>query len=108
MPPQTMAWLLIWANDLEGFVSSDDIDWNESGIRAIRQYKAGDEVEVKVIDINPNRDRVTLGIKQLQEDPFMSLPGKGKIVTCTVSKIQDNGVEVHINDDPSLISLYAS
>jgi len=87
-------------NDVDGMVHMSDIDWNEPGEKAIQAYKKGDEVSAKVLDIDIEKERISLGIKQMSEDPFAGANElkKGAVVTCTVTAIQDAGVDVEITD----------
>ncbi|MBO0332788.1 30S ribosomal protein S1 [Sneathiella sp. CAU 1612] len=87
-------------NDVDGMVHMSDIDWTQPGEQAIQEYKKGDTVKAKVLDIDVEKERVSLGIKQLSEDPFAGAAEmrKGAVVTCTVSKIQDAGLDVEISE----------
>ena len=87
-------------NDVDGMVHMSDIDWSQPGEQAIQAYKKGDTVKAKVLDIDVEKERVSLGIKQLSEDPFAGAAElkKGAVVTCTVSKIQDAGLDVEVSD----------
>ncbi len=85
-------------SDVDGMVHMSDIDWSEPGETAIQSYKKGDEVEAKVLDIDIEKERISLGIKQLGEDPFAGATElkKGAVVTCTVTATQDAGIEVEV------------
>ncbi len=83
--------------DIDGMVHLSDIDWAKAGDEAINDYKKGDEVEVKILGVDLEKERISLGIKQLSDDPFESgAEGlkRGDVVTCTVSVVTDNGIEV--------------
>ena len=85
--------------DVDGMAHSSDLDWNLSGDEALKQYKKGDRIKVKVLDIDPDKERVALGVKQLTGDPFESAMGKfkkGEVVTCTIISIVDAGLEVSL------------
>jgi small subunit ribosomal protein S1 len=87
--------------DIDGMVHLSDIDWNKSGEEAIKAYKKGDMVKVKVLDVDLEKERISLGIKQLQSDPFEQASAdlkKGDIVTCTVTQVLEGGLEVALND----------
>jgi len=87
--------------DIDGMVHLSDIDWEKAGEEAIKAYKKGDKVKVKVLDTDVEKERISLGIKQLTNDPFESaISGfkKGDVVTGTVSAVQDNGVELTLAD----------
>jgi small subunit ribosomal protein S1 len=89
------------SGEIDGMVHLSDIDWNRSGEEAIAEFKKGDVVKAKVLDVDIEKERVSLGIKQLADDPFASGIGdikKGDTVTCTVSAVLDNGIEVKVND----------
>jgi len=85
--------------DIDGMVHLSDLSWDKSGDEAVKAYNKGDMVRAKVLDIDMEKERVSLGIKQLSEDPFESAAGdlkKGDSVTCTVTKVVENGVEVTV------------
>ncbi len=89
------------AGDIDGMVHLSDLDWERSGEEAIQDYKKGDMVRAKVLDIDTEKERISLGVKQLSEDPFESGAAtirKGAIVTCTVTQLTDNGIEVTVGD----------
>jgi small subunit ribosomal protein S1 len=86
--------------DIDGMVHLSDLDWNRSGEEAIQGYNKGDMVKVKVLDVDVEKERISLGIKQLTDDPFEGKAGeinKGAIVTCTVKAITDKGIEVDVD-----------
>ena len=86
--------------DLDGMVHLSDLDWNRPGEQAIKDFKKGDRVRACVLDVDAEKERISLGIKQLQGDPLESglkSLKKGDIVTCTVSAMQENGIEVTIH-----------
>ncbi len=87
--------------DIDGMVHMSDISWRKSGEDAIADYKKGDVVKVKVLDVDVTKERISLGIKQLREDPVeggMKSIRKGAVVTCTVSRVLDSGIEVMANE----------
>jgi small subunit ribosomal protein S1 len=87
--------------EIDGMVHLSDLDWNEPGEQAIAKYNKGDVVKAKVLDVDVDKERISLGIKQLGDDPFAAGIGdikKGATVTCTVSAVLDNGIEVKVND----------
>jgi len=87
--------------DIDGMVHFSDLDWNLPGEEAVKAYKKGDAVKVKVLDVDVNKERISLGIKQLSEDPFAGSAQhvkKGDVVTCTVHQVLDNGIEVQLTD----------
>jgi small subunit ribosomal protein S1 len=89
------------APEIDGMVHMSDISWDEAGETAINQYEKGAMVTARVLDVDVEKERISLGIKQLQEDPFaesLSKVKKGEIVTCIVTAVQANGIEVKVDD----------
>ena len=87
--------------DIDGMIHMSDIDWNVTGEDALKKYKKGDKVKFKVLETDVAKERINLGIKQMQQDPFAAAVGtvkKGDVVTCTITAVTDNGLEVQIND----------
>ncbi|MGB4100545.1 MAG: 30S ribosomal protein S1 [Alphaproteobacteria bacterium] len=87
--------------DIDGMVHMSDISWNKAGEDAIKDYAKGQQVKVKILDIDPEKERISLGIKQLSNDPFESVAvnfKKGDVVTCTVTATQEGGIEVSLGD----------
>jgi small subunit ribosomal protein S1 len=87
--------------EIDGMVHMSDLDWSKSGEEAIAEYKKGDQVKVKVLDVDVEKERISLGIKQLQSDPFEAAAAglkKGDVVTCTVTAVTDGGIEVAVGD----------
>jgi len=87
--------------EIDGMVHMSDLDWNKAPEEAIQEYKRGEVVRVKVLDVDTDKERISLGIKQLTSDPFETAAAtvkKGDIVTCTITAITDNGVEVAVGD----------
>ena len=86
---------------IDGMVHMSDIDWTKPSEEAISAYNKGDTVEAKVLDIDVEKERISLGIKQLTDDPFQSLAElkKGDTVTCSVAAVRDNGIEVTVGGD---------
>jgi small subunit ribosomal protein S1 len=87
-------------NGVDGMVHMSDLDWSTSGEAALAKYKKGDVVEAAILDVDINKERISLGIKQLQADPFESVGNlkKGSVVTATVAAITDGGIEVTLGD----------
>ena len=82
-------------------VHLSDLSWDKAGDEAIRDYKKGDLVKVKVLDVDIDKERISLGIKQLANDPFEKVGAvakKGDVVTVIVAGIQDNGIDVTVQD----------
>ena len=87
--------------NVDGMVHMSDLDWSRSGEEAMRDYKKGDHVKAVVLDVDTDKERISLGIKQLSDDPFAVSKGlrKGNTVTCTVAAVHDNGLEVTMAND---------
>ncbi|MGB2062197.1 MAG: 30S ribosomal protein S1 [Candidatus Puniceispirillales bacterium] len=89
-------------DDIDGLVHLTDISWDVQGDEAIQSYKKGDSVKAKVLEVDVDKERVSLGIKQLTEDTVgetLANIKKGDIVTCTISKVTDGGLEVSVSDN---------
>ncbi|WP_035581865.1 30S ribosomal protein S1 [Hyphomonas jannaschiana] len=88
--------------DLDGMVHINDISWDQSGDQAIEAYNKGDVVKAKVLDVDVDKERISLGIKQLAGDPMESLNTggvkRGATVTCTVTEITSGGIEVEFGE----------
>jgi small subunit ribosomal protein S1 len=85
--------------DIDGMVHLSDLDWKKPGEQAIADYHKGDMVKVRVLDVDAEKERISLGIKQLQADPLESGAAqikKGDVVTCTVTGTTDGGIEVEM------------
>ena len=94
--------------DVDGMVHLSDLDWTRPGEQVIEEYKKGDKVRAKVLDVDIEKERIALGVKQLASDPFSTAkkPGeeasegdlrKGMVVTCEVLEIKEGGLEVKIS-----------
>lgn len=87
-------------NDIDGMIHTSDLSWDKTSEEAIKDYKKGMVVKAKILDIDVEKERISLGIKQLTEDPLAGSADslkKGEIVTCVVSAIDDKGIEVDVN-----------
>lgn len=87
--------------DIDGMVHMSDLSWDETGEEAMKHYEKGQVVKAKVLDVDVEKERISLGIKQLQEDPaadVLTSVQKGAVVTCTVTAVQSNGIEVKVDD----------
>jgi small subunit ribosomal protein S1 len=85
--------------DIDGMVHLSDLDWATPGEQAIQSYKKGDVVKAKVLDVDVEKERISLGIKQLSSDPYQDAVAsikKGDVVTCTVTAVTENGLEVTV------------
>ena len=93
--------------DIDGMVHLSDLDWSRPGEQAIEDYKKGDTVRAKVLDVDVEKERIAIGVKQLASDPFAAKKTgdeggaegdlrKGSVVTCEVVEVKDGGIEVKI------------
>ncbi len=90
-------------NDVDGMVHLSDLDWARPGEEVLAEYNKGDMVKAIVLDVDSDKERISLGIKQLTDDPFASAKSKrkGETVTCTVTAVNDKGIEVSVGDSGS-------
>ncbi len=87
---------------IDGLVHMSDISWTETGEAAIRNYKRGDEVETVILAVDAERERISLGIKQLEQDPFqnyLAVHEKGSIVTGVIKEVDAKGAVVTLADN---------
>jgi small subunit ribosomal protein S1 len=87
---------------IDGLVHLSDISWNETGEEAVRNYKKGDEIETVILSIDPERERISLGIKQLEEDAFslyVSDNDRGSLVTGKVTEVDAKGAVIKLSDE---------
>jgi small subunit ribosomal protein S1 len=87
--------------DIDGMVHLSDLDWARPGEEVVADFKKGDQVKVKVLDVDVEKERISLGIKQLSDDPYeesLSKLKKGDVVTCTVTIVTENGLDVTTAD----------
>ena len=90
------------AGDIDGMVHLSDLSWSATGEEAINDFTKGDMVKAKVLDVDVEKERISLGIKQLSEDTVgAALSGvkKGEVVTCEITQITTGGIEVKVNGD---------
>jgi len=86
---------------IDGLIHLSDISWNAAGEEAIHSYKKGDELEAVVLAVDPERERISLGVKQLDQDPFSSYVAnnpKGTIVKGTIKEVDAKGAIVELAD----------
>ena len=86
---------------IDGLVHLSDISWNVAGEEAVREYKKGDEIAAVVLQVDAERERISLGVKQLAEDPFnnyTAVTKKGAIVTGKVTAVDAKGATVELMD----------
>jgi small subunit ribosomal protein S1 len=87
--------------NIDGLVHLSDISWDETGEEAVRNYKKGDEIETVILSIDPERERISLGIKQLEDDPFMNYASefeKGSIVKGTVTSVDAKSATLSLGE----------
>ncbi|MFC4487955.1 30S ribosomal protein S1 [Tepidiphilus baoligensis] len=87
---------------IDGLVHLSDLSWTEPGETAVRRYKKGDEVEAVVLAVDVERERISLGIKQLEGDPFtnyIATHEKGSVVTGTVKSVEPKGAVIQLDDE---------
>ena len=87
---------------IDGLVHLSDLSWTEAGEEAVRKYKKGEEVEAVVLAIDVDKERISLGIKQLEGDPFgnfISVNDKGSLVKCSVKSVDAKGAVVTLSDE---------
>ena len=90
------------SEDIDGLVHLSDLSWDGNGDELIKTYSKGSLIKAKILDIDIDKERISLGIKQLTEDVTATEIGnirKGSTVTCTISNIIDNGLEVNIGEN---------
>ena len=94
-------------NDIDGMVHLSDIDWSVPGEEAMARYKKGDMVKAKVLDVDVEKERISLGIKQLAGDPMSGdTYRKGQTVTVTVTEVTSGGIEVRFGEDDAPMSAF--
>lgn len=87
--------------DIDGLVHLSDVSWSESGEEAIRRYKKGDELEAVILAIDPERERISLGIKQLEKDPmeeFLQKYDKDRIIQARVTEVESKQATLKLAD----------
>jgi len=87
--------------DIDGMIHMSDLSWDDAGEGAMAGYEKGQIVKAKVLDVDVEKERISLGIKQMRDDPaatILDTVHKGDVVTCIVSAVQANGIEVRVND----------
>jgi len=86
---------------IDGLIHLSDISWDDEGEEAIRQFKKGDELETVVLSVDPERERISLGVKQLAQDPFSSFVAaneKGSFVRGVIAEVDAKGAVVNLGD----------
>jgi len=94
-------------NDIDGMVHLSDLDWATPGEEAIAKYNKGDVVKARVLDVDVEKERISLGIKQLSGDPLQGDTfRKGQTVTCTVTEVTSGGIEVKFGDEEAPMTAF--
>ncbi|MBJ7447739.1 MAG: 30S ribosomal protein S1 [Brevundimonas sp.] len=95
-------------NDIDGMVHLSDLDWSVSGEEAIQRYRKGETVKAKVLDVDVEKERVSLGIKQLGGDPIGEgdTYKKGQQITVTVTAVETGGLEVKFGEDDAPVTSF--
>ncbi|MDZ7804692.1 30S ribosomal protein S1 [Thiohalophilus sp.] len=86
---------------IDGLVHLSDISWNVPGEEAVRNYKKGDEIEAVVLSVDPERERISLGVKQMDKDPFSNFlaeNAKGSVVKGTITEVDPKGATIDLGD----------
>ena len=88
-------------DDIDGMAHLSDLSWDKSGEEALADYSKGDLVKAKILDVDSDKERISLGIKQVEKDPMPAGAGfrRGETVTCTVTKVESGGIEVQFGED---------
>jgi small subunit ribosomal protein S1 len=84
--------------DVDGMVHLSDLDWKRPGEQVIDEFKKGDKVRAQVLDVDVDKERISLGVKQLEGDPFAEAGDvkKGAVVTCEILEVKESGLEVKL------------
>src|SRR5712692_10328491 len=84
--------------DVDGMVHLSDLDWKRPGEQVIDDFKKGDKVRAQVLDVDVEKERISLGVKQLEGDPFAEAGDvkKGAVVTCEIIEVKESGLEVKL------------
>jgi len=91
--------------EIDGMAHLSDLSWDKSGEEALAEYSKGDMVEAKILEVDIDKERISLGVKQLTKDtgtgPGGTAPSKGKVVTCKVVEVNRGGIEVLFGEEGS-------
>jgi small subunit ribosomal protein S1 len=87
-------------DSIDGLVHKNDLSWTDSnGDRTLKKYQKGQVIQVKILEIDPSKEKISFGIKQLNDDPFEIFfkdKKKGEIVSATITKISNTGIDVEV------------
>ena len=95
--------------DIDGMAHLSDLSWEKSGEEALQDYKKGDEVEAKILEVDIEKERISLGVKQLVKDTMPAggaTASRGTTVTCTVKEVNSGGIEVTFGEDDALTTAF--
>ncbi|WP_366523881.1 30S ribosomal protein S1 [uncultured Algimonas sp.] len=96
-------------DDIDGMAHLSDLSWEKSGEEALKDYKKGDMVEAKILEVDVEKERISLGLKQLERDTMPAGAksfGKGNVVTCTVTNVQPAGLDVSFGEEDNLVAAF--
>ncbi len=88
--------------EIDGMVHLSDLSWEDQSEEALQNFQKGEVIKAKILDMEPDKERIALGIKQLSEDPLdeaMKSASKGSVVTCTVVEVGDKSIEVSVGEN---------
>ena len=88
--------------NIDGLIHKNDLSWTDlNGDRSLKKYQKGESIKVKILEIDPDKEKISFGIKQLSPDPFQEYfknKSKGDIVSATITKINNNGIDVEVDN----------
>ena len=88
--------------NIDGLIHKNDLSWTDSnGDRSLKKYQKGESIKVKILEIDPQKEKISFGIKQLSTDPFQEFfkdKSKGDIVSATITRINNNGIDVEVDN----------
>tara|TARA_A100001011_G_scaffold332403_1_gene359466 strand:+ start:1 stop:1698 length:1698 start_codon:yes stop_codon:yes gene_type:complete len=88
--------------NIDGLIHKNDLSWTDTnGDRSLKKYQKGESIKVKILEIDPQKEKISFGIKQLSTDPFQEFfkdKSKGDIVSATITKINNNGIDVEVDN----------
>ncbi len=89
-------------DDVDGLIHINDLSWEKKPEEAVKKFKKGDSIKYKVLEVDVEKERIALGVKQLEKDPFSEAVKDdikiGKVVTCVIENILDTGLEVLVDE----------
>ena len=92
-------------DDVDGLIHINDLSWEQKPEESVKKYKQGDSVKYKVLEIDVEKERIALGVKQLEKDPFSEKVKDdiktGKVLTCVIENVLDTGLEVLVDGNLS-------